>query len=84
MCVNCSIPLWRMRRAAALQSKCGIRREAGTPVGPVSQATCAMVALLAAAVVYLVVISNHVSSDRAHVGQLSTQLAAGSSRPTCP
>jgi type IV pilus assembly protein PilM len=56
------------------------RREAGTPVGPVSQATCAMVALLAAAVVYLVVISNHVSSDRAHVGQLSTQLVASESQ----
>jgi type IV pilus assembly protein PilM len=56
------------------------RREAGTPVGPVAQVTCAMVTLLAAAVVYLVVISNHVSSDREHIGQVSTQLAASESQ----
>lgn len=41
----------------------------------VAQLACAMTALVAAAVVYLVVVSNQVSSDREHLGQLSTQLA---------
>jgi Tfp pilus assembly protein PilN len=56
------------------------RREAGAPAGPVARVACGAVALLAAAVVYLVVISNQVSSERGHLGQLSTQIVASDSQ----
>jgi len=51
------------------------RRNAGAPVGRVAQVACATVALLAAAVVYFVTISNQVSSGRERLTQLSTQAA---------
>jgi type IV pilus assembly protein PilM len=40
----------------------------------IAQVACGAVAVLSAAVVYLVVVSNQVSSGREHLGQLSSQL----------
>ena len=45
-----------------------------TPVTRVAQVACAALALLAAAIVYLVVISNQVSSDREQLGRISADL----------
>jgi type IV pilus assembly protein PilM len=50
------------------------QREVSSGSGRVAQVACGMVALLAAAVVYLVVVSNQVSSGREQLGTLSTQL----------
>jgi type IV pilus assembly protein PilM len=48
----------------------------GAASARVAQAACAMVALLAAAVVYLVVLSNQVSSGREQVGSFTGEIAA--------
>ena len=45
-----------------------------TPAGRVAQVTCAMLALLAAAIVYLVAISNQVVAGRQQVAKLSGEL----------
>lgn len=60
-------PDLRPLRAAA-------QRGAGAPA-IVAQVACAMVALLAAAVVYLVVVSNQVSSGRERLGELAGAVA---------
>ncbi len=53
----------------------GRQRQSAPVSGRIAQVACATVALLAAAVVYLVVISNQVSSGREQLGTLQTQLA---------
>ncbi len=60
-------------RPAAIARK---RARAAAPVGRIPQVACAMVAMLAAAIVYLVVISNQINSGREQVGDLSTQVVA--------
>ena len=47
-----------------------------TPVTRVATVGCAALAVLAAAIVYLVVLSNQVSSDREDLGRVSTDLVA--------
>ncbi|HUR86603.1 MAG TPA: pilus assembly protein PilM [Solirubrobacteraceae bacterium] len=64
-------------RPAALGHK---RAAAASPVGRIPQVACAMVALVAAAIVYLVIVSNQVSSGREEAGTLSSQVVAGERR----
>jgi type IV pilus assembly protein PilM len=52
------------------------RQADGSGSPRLAQVTCAMVALVAAAVVYLVVVSNQVSSGREHLGAVATKLVA--------
>lgn len=47
-----------------------------TPVSRIAQVGCAALAVLAAAIVYLVVLSNQVSSGREQLGSISTDLVA--------
>jgi len=47
-----------------------------TPLTTVAQVSCAVLAVLAVAIVYLVIISNKVSSGREQLGTISTQLVA--------
>ena len=47
-----------------------------TPLTTVAQVSCAVLAVLAVAIVYLVVISNRVSSGREQLGTISSQLVA--------
>lgn len=47
-----------------------------TPLTTVAQVSCAALAVLAVAIVYLVIISNKVSSGREQLGTISTQLVA--------
>jgi type IV pilus assembly protein PilM len=49
---------------------------ASTPLTAVAQASCAVLAVLAAAIVYLVVISNHVSSGREQLATVAGQLVS--------
>jgi type IV pilus assembly protein PilM len=67
-------------RPAAAKTKAAhrsARRERNSANRPpiVAQVGGAMVAVVLAAIVYLVVISNQVSSDREQIGQMSTQIA---------
>ncbi len=52
------------------------RDRESAPLTAAARGACAMLALLAATIVYLVAISNQVSSDRERLGTLTTQLAA--------
>jgi len=52
------------------------QRRAGSGSPRLAQTACAMIAILAAAVVYLVAISNQVSSGREELGSIATQLSA--------
>jgi type IV pilus assembly protein PilM len=54
-----------------LRPASAVHEHGGGATGHIAQVTCAMVALLAAAVVYLVVVSNQVSSGRERVGALA-------------
>lgn len=49
-------------------------REQSSSAGLTAQVACAMLAVLAAAIVYLVAISNQVTSGREEVGRISSQL----------
>jgi type IV pilus assembly protein PilM len=53
-----------------------VQEHGGAASARIAQVACAMVALLAAAVVYLVVLSNQVSSGRERVGALAGELNA--------
>jgi type IV pilus assembly protein PilM len=50
------------------------QRQVSSSSGRVAQVTCGMAAVLAAAVVYMVVVSNQVSSGREDLGTIATQL----------
>jgi type IV pilus assembly protein PilM len=52
----------------------GARQRAGSASPRLAQVTCAMAAVVAAAVVYTVVVSNQVSSGREQLGTIATQL----------
>ncbi len=54
----------------------GAEAKVSTPVTRVAQVGCAMVAVLAAAIVYLVVISNQVTTQREQLRALGTDLVA--------
>jgi type IV pilus assembly protein PilM len=56
------------------------RRNAGTPAGHLAHVACAAVALLAVAVVYLVTVSNQVSSGRERLAQVTAQVADSEQR----
>jgi type IV pilus assembly protein PilM len=57
-----------------------LRERAGGPQARIAQAACGMLALLAAIVVYLVVVSNQVSSGREQLAELSGAVARAESR----
>jgi type IV pilus assembly protein PilM len=59
-----------------LRPASAVQEHHGTASARVAQVACAMVALLAAAVVYLVVLSNQVSSGRERAGSLTGKIAA--------
>ena len=59
-----------------LRPASAVDEHAGAASARVAQVACAMVALLAAAVVYLVVLSNQVSAGRERAGSLTGELAA--------
>jgi type IV pilus assembly protein PilM len=59
-----------------LRPASAVQEHDGAASARVAQVACAMVALLAAAVVYLVVLSNQVSSGRERAGSLTGEIAA--------
>jgi type IV pilus assembly protein PilM len=59
-----------------LRPASAVQEHDGAASARVAQVACAMLALLAAAVVYLVVLSNQVGSGRERIGSLTGQVAA--------
>ena len=57
------------------QTAIGSKSREATPTGLVAPVSCAMLAALAAAIVYLVVISNQVTTDRAQVAKITAEAA---------